>query len=83
MAFRACCKSHQYPCIFDNRDRLQENRDDSNAVADDREGGLGWLKAAITSDKKVAATPSAVAMVHKSVDESTSAQGTHDASARV
>ena len=82
MAFRTCCKSHQYPRIFDNRDHLQENRDDSNAEGDDREGGLGWLKAVVTSDKKVAATPRAVVMVHKNADELRSAQGTQDASAR-
>ena len=82
MAFRTCCKSHQNPCIFDNRDHLQENRDDSEAVGDEREGGLGWLKAAITSDEKVAATPSTVGMVLKNVDESKSTQGTRDTSAR-
>ena len=83
MAFRVCRKYYPNPCVLDNHDRLQENRDDSDAVGDEREGGLSWLKAAITSDKKVAATPSAVAMGHKSVDESKSTQGTRDTSARV
>lgn len=60
----------------------QTSERDMSAVAKDGEGGLDWMKAAISLDTKSASTPNTAAPVHKSEDESTAARVVGDSSNR-